>query len=390
MLSTLSLRYGMNPYQDQARILVDKGEFPFKILNGSPGFINFLDALNGWQLVRELRSQLGLPAAASFKHASPAGAAVAMPLDDALKKAYWVDGRELSPLATAYARARGADRISSFGDFIALSDEVDESTAELIGPEVSDGIIAPSYSSPALARLRSKKKGSYIILQMDQDYEPPVMERRTVFGISLEQRRNDRPVGSDLLTERPTQSKDIPAAAKTDLVLALVTLKYTQSNSVCLTYHGQVIGSWAGQQSRIHCTQLAAGKADRWYLRQHPYVLGLRFKKGLRRPTCDNAIDQFLSGTTTESEKALWPEIFERVPEPLTEVEKHAWLQTLQGVSLGSDAYFPFDDSIHRAAASGVRYVVQPGGSVRDELSIRACDGYGMVMAFSRHRLFHH
>lgn len=388
--SLLSLRYGINPHQGQASISNGSGALPFQVLNGSPGYINFLDALNGWQLVRELRALLDLPAAASFKHASPAGAAVGVPLDERLEQSYWVTGKKLSPLAAAYARARGADRISSFGDFIALSEEVDEATAELIRPEVSDGVIAPAYSERALARLRGKKKGTYIVLQMDADYEPPRMERRTVFGLTLEQQRNERPVGIDLLNERVTRETQLPDSAVRDLVLAMVTLKYTQSNSVCLTYGGQVIGVGAGQQSRIHCTQLAAEKADRWYLRQHPAVLGLRFKEGLPRPVKDNAIDQFLAPASTERERAQWPEFFAQVPQPLSAEQRRAWLQTLRGVSLGSDAYFPFDDSIHRAADSGVSYVVQPGGSVRDELSIRACDGYGMVMAFTGHRLFHH
>lgn len=389
-MSSLSLKYGTNPHQAPAEVVVEAGEFPFTVVNGRPGYINLLDALNAWQLVHELRAVLDLPAAASFKHVSPAGAAVAVPLDDTLRQAYRVGGKDLSPLASAYARARGADRISSFGDFIALSDVVDEQTAALIAPEVSDGVIAPGFSHGALEVLRRKKKGDYVLLRADPDHEPPPMESRTVFGVTLRQRRNDRPIDPGMLADVVTRRTDLPAAARRDLLVALVTLKYTQSNSVCFTRDGQVIGNGAGQQSRIHCTRLAAAKADRWYLRQHPAVLGLRFRDGVPRPERDNVVDQFLDDDTTERERAGWDGVLEVVPERLTAAERREWLDTLRGVSLGSDAYFPFDDSIHRAAASGVEYVVQPGGSVRDDVVIAACDHYGMAMAFSHHRLFHH
>ncbi|MCG8915262.1 phosphoribosylaminoimidazolecarboxamide formyltransferase [Actinokineospora sp. PR83] len=389
-MSSLSLKYGTNPHQDPAEVLVEGGEFPFTVVNGRPGYINFLDALNAWQLVHELRAVLDLPAAASFKHVSPAGAGVAVPLDEALRQAYRVGDKELSPLAQAYARARGADRLSSFGDFIALSDVVDAQTAALIAPEVSDGVVAPGFSDEALEVLRRKKKGGYILLAMDPDHEPPLVESRTVFGVTMRQRRNDRVIDPGMLEDRVTRRTDLPDEARRDLLLALVTLKYTQSNSVCFARDGQVIGNGAGQQSRVHCTRLAGAKADRWYLRQHPAVLGLRFRGGVPRAERDNVVDQFLDDDTTERERAGWDGVLEVVPERLTAVERREWLDTLTGVSLGSDAYFPFDDSIHRAAATGVEYVVQPGGSVRDDAVIEACDHYGMVMAFSRTRLFHH
>ncbi|MFO7536835.1 MAG: phosphoribosylaminoimidazolecarboxamide formyltransferase, partial [Chloroflexota bacterium] len=360
------------------------------VLNGSPGFINLLDALNSWQLVRELKAATGLPAAASFKHVSPAGAAVAVPLDDSLRRAYFVGDRELSPLATAYARARGADRISSFGDWIALSDTLDVATAELIRPEVSDGVIAPAYEPEALAILQAKKGGGYRVLQIDPDYEPPALEQRQLFGLTLEQQRNTAvPTAADL-TNIVTQNKTLPAEALLDMLVALLALKYTQSNSVCYTYQGQVIGMGAGQQSRIHCTRLAGHKADLWQLRQHPRVLELPFRDQIGRPERDNAIDQYLLDELTAAEETIWQQSFSEVPQRLTPAQKREWLDHRQGVTLGSDAFFPFRDSIDRAQQSGVSTVVQPGGSVRDDLVIEACDGYGMVMVLTGTRIFHH
>lgn len=390
MASELTLRYGMNPHQTPARLFVAEGELPLTVLNGSPGFINLLDALNSWQLVRELKQATGLPAAASFKHVSPAGAAIAVPLDDSLRRAYFVGDKDLSPLATAYARARGADRISSFGDWIALSDRVDVATAELVRPEVSDGVIAPDYEPDALAILQAKKGGGYRVLQIDPDYEPPQLEQRQLFGLTLEQQRNTAvPTAADL-TNIVTQNRDLPAEAILDMIVALLSLKYTQSNSVCYAAQGQLIGVGAGQQSRIHCTRLAGSKADLWRLRQHPRVLELPFREKIGRPNRDNAIDQFLLEELTAAEEALWQQQFSQTPQRLTPAEKRAWLDDWQGVTLGSDAFFPFRDSIDRAQQSGVSYVVQPGGSIRDEGVIEACDQYGMVMVLTGMRLFHH
>jgi phosphoribosylaminoimidazolecarboxamide formyltransferase/IMP cyclohydrolase len=386
----VELRYGCNPHQKPARVYAKSGTLPFEVLNGAPGYINMLDALNAWQLVKELRQALDLPAAASFKHVSPAGAAVGIPLSDALKKAYFVEDLALSPLAAAYARARGADRLSSFGDWIALSDEVDVSTAELIRREVSDGVIAPAYAPEALEILRQKKGGRYAVIEMDRDYEPQEMEAREVFGIVLEQRRNDAVISADMLGNVVTRNKEMPEAAIRDLLVAQVALKYIQSNSVCLAVDGQVIGAGAGQQSRIHCTRLAASKADIWYLRQHPAMLGLKFREDLPRPERDNAIDLYLRDDLTPAEERYWAEAFEVVPRRLSAREKREWLDGLTGVSLASDAFFPFRDSIDRASQSGVRYVVQPGGSLRDDVVIKACDEYGMVMACTGVRLFHH
>jgi phosphoribosylaminoimidazolecarboxamide formyltransferase/IMP cyclohydrolase len=366
------------------------GSLPFEVLNGAPGYINLLDALNSWQLVRELRLVLGLPAAASFKHVSPAGAAVGLSLSDTLRAAYFVGHGELSPLAAAYARARGADRVCSYGDWVALSDTVDLPTARLLRREVSDGVIAPGYEPAALDLLRAKRGGRYTVLEIDPAYEAPELEARQVFGITFEQRRNAVVPSHDLLSNVVTTRHDIPEAARRDMLVGLVTLKYTQSNSVCLVSDGQVIGNGAGQQSRIHCTRLAAGKADTWYLRQHPAVLELPFRADLDRVDRDNAVDQFLRDDLTPAEEALWRSCFAEVPERLTPAEKRAWLDTLSGVTLASDAYIPFRDNVDRAHASGVEFVVQPGGAMRDQDIIAACDDYGMAMVFTGLRLFHH
>lgn len=387
----LSLRYGANPNQAPARLYrQESGELPLNVLGGAPGYINLLDALNAWQLVREVKQALGLPAAASFKHVSPSGTAVGLPLSDVLKKAYFVEDMPLSPLASAYARARGADRMSSFGDFIGLSDPVDVSTARLIAREVSDGVISPDYEPEALEILKDKKQGKYTILQIDPAYEPPPMESREVFGLTLEQRRNDRPATRDDLANIVTRQTDLPDPAVRDMLLAWITLKYTQSNSVCYALGGQTIGVGAGQQSRVHCVRLAGTKADLWRLRQHPAVLGLEFQEGVRRPDRDNAIDQLLQPDVTDAEKQNWATIFKTIPDPLSAEERRRWLDQTSGVVLGSDAFFPFRDSIDRAAKSGVRYVLQPGGSTRDDEVIAACDAYGMTMVFSGLRLFHH
>lgn len=386
----ISLKYGFNPHQKPARIFSEEGTLPISILNGNPGYINLLDALNSWQLVRELKKSLGLPAAASFKHVSPAGAAVGLPLSDRLKKSYFVENDKLSPVAVAYARARGADRVSSFGDWIALSDTVDISTAKIIRREVSDGIIAPDFSPKALGILRKKQKGSYKIIEIDPDFEPGELEKRQVFGVTFEQKRNDAVILEDVLNNVVTENKDLPESAKRDLIIALITLKYTQSNSVCFAYDGQVIGNGAGQQSRVHCTRLAGTKADTWFLRQHPKVLGLNFRDKLRRPVKDTAIDQYLKSGMTEKENDEWQKLFKEVPEKITDEEKNKWLSKLKGVSLGSDGFFPFDDNISRAAQSGVKYVAQPGGSVRDDVVIETCNKHGMFMAFTGLRLFHH
>ena len=390
MPKEIPLRYGANPHQTPARVYMKEAELPIQVLASAPGYINLLDAMNSWQLVKELQQTTGLAAAASFKHVSPSGAAVAVPLPETLKKIYFVDDLELSPLACAYARARGVDRMSSFGDWIALSDRVDVPTAKLIAREVSDGMIAPAYDPEALDILSKKKQGKYVVIQIDPAYQPGSLESREVFGITFEQRRNDRPVGSDDLKNIVTQNKELPEKALRDMLIAWITLKYTQSNSICYVLDGQVIGVGAGQQSRVHCVRLAGLKADLWYLRQNPKVLNLPFKEGIKRPDRDNAIDQFLQPDITEAEKAEWKSVFTEIPVPLSVEERRAWLDTLQGVTLGSDAFFPFRDSIDRAAKSGVRYVLEPGGSTRDEAVIQAADEYGMTMVFSGVRLFHH
>ena len=390
MPKELELRYGMNPHQKPARASVPQGQLPFEVLSGSPGYINLLDALNAWQLVRELSAALGKPAAASFKHVSPAGAAISRPLSDAEAKACFVDDVELSPIAAAYSRARGADRMSSFGDFVALSETCDEATARLIAREVSDGVIAPDYTGAALDILRAKRKGSYRVLQIDASYEPPAMEQKQVFGVTLEQLRNDATIDAGMFGEAVTRNKTIPESALEDLIVATVALKYTQSNSVCFAHNGQVTGNGAGQQSRVHCTRLAARKSDLWFLRQHPRVLGFQFVKGLPRAARNNAIDIYFLDVLTAAERADWEKCFEVVPTPLSAEERQAWLDQVQGVALSSDAFFPFRDSIDRASRSGVRYVAQPGGSVQDEGVTEACDEYGMVMCFTGTRLFHH
>jgi phosphoribosylaminoimidazolecarboxamide formyltransferase/IMP cyclohydrolase len=386
----LIMRYGCNPHQVPARAFMMEGTLPFQVLNGSPGYINLLDALNSWQLVKELKQTLNLPAAASFKHVSPSGAAVGLPLSDALKAAYFADDLDLSLLAVAYARARGVDRLSSFGDWIALSDTVDISTAKLISREVSDGVIAPAYETKALKVLRPKKGGNYIVLQIDPSYEPEKVETRQVYGVHLEQFRNNRAVSINDFTNRVTKNKNLPESAIRDMIVSWIALKYTQSNSVCYAFDGQTIGVGAGQQSRIHCTRLAGKKADLWWLRQHPAVLGLNFKPGTSRPDRDNVIDQFLREDVTSAERSGWGDLLEKTPSQITPEEKRTWLDKLENVVLGSDAFFPFRDSIDRAAKTGVKYVLQPGGSNRDEGVIEACDQYGMVMAFSGVRLFHH
>lgn len=391
MPSSLTLRYGTNPQQSPARVFMKNGaDLPLSVLGGSPGYINLLDALNAWQLVRELKQATGLPAAASFKHVSPSGVAVAVPLTDILKKIYFVDDLELSPLAEAYARARGVDRMSSFGDFIALSEPVDVSTAKVIAREVSDGIIAPDYDPAALEILKAKKGGKYVVIQIDPAYQPELMETRDVFGFTFEQRRHDRSVTHNDFCDIVTENKALPAEAIRDMTIAWITLKYTQSNSVCYVKDGQTIGVGAGQQSRVHCTRLAGDKADLWFLRQYPRVLDLPFVPGIKRPDRDNAIDQFLLPGVTEAEKANWKNVFTHIPEQLSAGERRAWLDTLSGVTLGSDAFFPFRDSIDRAVQTGVRYVLQPGGSNRDEQVITACNEYGITMVFSGVRLFHH
>ena len=390
-MNEMELKYGCNPNQKPARVYMEQGELPITVLNGKPGYINLLDALNSWQLVRELRAAYGLPAAASFKHVSPAGAAYGLPLDDTLKKMYFCEGMELSPLACAYARARGADRMSSFGDWIALSDECDLATAKVIQHEVSDGIIAPGYAPDALEVLRSKRKGGYNIVQIDPAYVPAAIERKQVFGVTFEQGRNDLAVNEDMLKNIVTENKALTAEQKRDLVLCLITLKYTQSNSVCYAQGGQVIGVGAGQQSRIHCTRLAGNKADIWQLRHHPKVLGLPFRPDVSRPNRDNAIDVYISDECEDViGEEVWAETFTCRPEPLTATEKREWLAGVRGVALGSDAFFPFGDNIERARRSGVDAIVQPGGSIRDQQVIDTCNKYGIAMAFCGLRLFHH
>jgi phosphoribosylaminoimidazolecarboxamide formyltransferase/IMP cyclohydrolase len=391
MPASLPLRYGTNPQQAPARVFMRDGSgLPITVLGGSPGYINLLDGLNAWLLVRELQQATGLPAAASFKHVSPAGTAIAIPLDETLRKIYFVEDLELSPLASAYARARGSDRLCSFGDFIALSNIVDVPTARLIAREVSDGVIAPGYEPAALEILKAKKAGKYAVVQIDPAYEPLPTETREVAGVTFEQRRHDRLVTPADFANLVTAHQNLPANALRDLMVAWITLKYTQSNSVCFVKDGQAIGVGAGQQSRVHCVRLAGQKADLWYLRQHPAVLDLPFKPGTRRPERDNAIDQFLREDVTPAEKAAWADVFSEIPRQLSADEKRTWLDGLTGVSLGSDAFFPFSDSLHRAAATGVKYVFEPGGSTRDAEVIATANAYGMVMAFTGLRLFHH
>ncbi len=392
-MNEIQLKYGCNPNQKPSRIFMEDGsELPVTVLNGKPGYINFLDAFNGWQLVKELKQATGLPAAASFKHVSPAGAAVGLPLSDTLAKIYWVDDLgELTPLASAYARARGADRMSSYGDFIALSDVCDVCTANLIKREVSDGVIAPGYEPEALEILKSKKKGNYNVIQMDASYIPANLEQKQVYGITFEQGRNELDCGNELLSNIVTKNKELPENALVDMKISLITLKYTQSNSVCYVKDGQAIGIGAGQQSRIHCTRLAGQKADNWYLRQSPQVMGLKFLDGLGRADRDNAIDIYMGD---EYEDVLadgaWEKIFQEKPAVFTREEKRAWLDGLSNVTCGSDAFFPFSDNVERAYKSGVKYIAQPGGSIRDDAVIDCCDKYGMVMAFTGIRLFHH
>lgn len=390
-MKELELKYGCNPNQKPARVFMKEGELPFTVLNGKPGYINLLDAMNSWQLVQELKEATGLPAAASFKHVSPAGAAVAAPLSELLQKVYFVEGVELSPIATAYIRARGADRMSSYGDFVALSDECDAQTASFLAREVSDGIIAPSYSPEALEILKGKRKGTYLVLQMDKAYEPAELEQKEVFGITFEQKRNTVKLDEECLKDIPTQNKVIDEAAKRDLLIALITLKYTQSNSVCYAKDGQAIGIGAGQQSRVHCTRLAGNKADVWHLRQHPKVLALPFKAEVRRPDRDNAIDVYISEEWEDLlETDDWKRVFTEKPEPLTREEKKEYLKGITGVSLGSDAFFPFGDNVERAHKSGVSYIAQSGGSIRDDNVIETADKYNIAMAFTHIRLFHH
>ena len=392
-MKEMELKYGCNPNQKPSKIYIENGaDLPITVLSGRPGYINLLDAFNGWQLVSELKKATGLPAATSFKHVSPAGAAVGLPMDDVLKKIYWVDDLgELSPMACAYARARGADRMSSFGDFIALSDTCDADTAKLIKREVSDGVIAPAYTDEALEILKQKKNGNYNVIQIDPNYVPDPIERKQVFGVTFEQGRNNLDINADLLSNIVTDNKEMPDSAKMDLVIALITLKYTQSNSVCYVKGGQAIGIGAGQQSRVHCTRLAGQKADNWLLRQNPKVLNLPFRADIKRADRDNAIDVYIGD---EYEDVLadgaWERVFTVKPEVFTREEKRAWLDQMTDVALGSDAFFPFGDNIERAKKSGVKYIAQPGGSVRDDNVIEVCNKYGMAMAFTGIRLFHH
>ena len=392
-MNELELKYGCNPNQKPARIFMNDGkDLPIKVLSGRPGYINFLDAFNGWQLVRELKKATGLPAAASFKHVSPAGAAVGLPLTETLAKIYWVDDMgDLSPLASAYARARGADRMSSFGDFISLSDVCDVDTAKLIKREVSDGVIAPGYEPEALEILKAKKNGNYCVIQMDETYVPEPIERKQVFGVVFEQGRNELDINKELLNNVVTENKEIPEEAKIDLLISLITLKYTQSNSVCYVKDGQAIGIGAGQQSRVHCTRLASNKADNWFLRQAPQVLSLQFVDGIKRADRDNAIDVYIGEEYMDVlADGAWEKVFKVKPPVFTREEKRAWLDQMTDVALGSDAFFPFGDNIDRAYKSGVKYIAQPGGSVRDDNVIETCDKYGMAMAFTGIRLFHH
>lgn len=390
-MNEMQLKYGCNPNQKPSRVFMENGDLPFEVICGRPGYINLLDALNGWQLVKELKKATGLPAATSFKHVSPAGAAVGLPLSDTLKKIYFVDDVELTPLANAYARARGADRMSSFGDFIALSDVCDKATALLIKKEVSDGVIAPGYTDGALEILKAKKKGNYNIIKIDENYKPAEIERKQVFGVTFEQGRNELDINDELLGNIVTNNKELSDEAKRDLKIALITLKYTQSNSVCYVKDGQAIGIGAGQQSRIHCTRLAGQKADNWWLRQSPKVLGLQFKDGIGRADRDNAIDLYIGDEYMDLlADGVWENTFAVKPEVFTREEKREWLDKMTDVALGSDAFFPFGDNIERAHKSGVKYIAQPGGSVRDDNVIATCNKYGMAMAFTGIRLFHH
>ncbi len=392
MAKELALKYGCNPNQKPARIYMQEGELPIEVLNGRPGYINFLDALNGWQLVKELKEATGMPAATSFKHVSPAGAAIGLELDETMKKIYFVGDLPLSPLANAYVRARGADRMSSYGDFIALSDICGEETARFINREVSDGVIAPGYTIEALEILKAKRKGTYNVIQIDPEYRPAPIEHKDVFGITFEQGRNEIKLnGNDLFTNVPTHNKKFPESAKRDLMIALITLKYTQSNSVCYVKDGQAIGIGAGQQSRIHCTRLAGNKADIWFLRQHPKVLNLPWVEKIRRADRDNTIDVYISDDYEDVlADGVWEQFFTEKPAILTREEKREWLKNLNGVALGSDAFFPFGDNIERAHKSGVEYIAQAGGSVRDDHVIETCDKYNIAMAFTGIRLFHH
>ncbi len=391
MAKEISLKYGCNPNQVPSRIFMQEGELPVQVLNGRPGYINFLDAFNSWQLVRELKAATGLPAAASFKHVSPAGAAVYVPLSDTLKKIYFVDDLELSPIASAYAAARGADRMSSYGDWAALSDVCDKETATLLAREVSDGIIAPGYTDEALAILKTKRKGNYNVVQIDENYVPAPIEHKDVFGVTFEQGRNELKIDGSLLENLPTANKNLTDEAKRDLIVSLITLKYTQSNSVCYVKNGQAIGVGAGQQSRVHCTRLAGNKADNWYLRQSPRVLELPFKPGIRRPDRDNTIDVYISDDYMDVlADGQWENFFTEKPEPFTREQRRQWLDGMTGVALGSDAFFPFGDNIERAHKSGVEFIAQPGGSIRDDNVIEVCDRYGIAMAFTGIRLFHH
>lgn len=391
-MQEFELKYGCNPNQKPSRIYRKEGELPIRVLNGKPGYINFLDAFNGWQLVSELKRATGLPAATSFKHVSPAGAAVGLPLTDVEAKIYWVDDLgELSSLACAYARARGADRMSSFGDFISLSDVCDVDTARLIKREVSDGVIAPGYEPDALEILKSKKKGGYNVIEIDPNYVPAPIEHKEVFGVTFEQGRNELVIDKDFLSNIVTENKELPEQARIDLIISLITLKYTQSNSVCYAKGGQAIGIGAGQQSRIHCTRLAGTKADNWFLRQNPKVLNLPFVEGIGRADRDNAIDLYIGEDYMDVlANGAWEKLFTEKPEVFTREEKRAWLDRMQDVALGSDAFFPFGDNIERAHRSGVKYVAQPGGSIRDDNVIATCNKYGMVMCFTGIRLFHH
>ena len=391
-MNELELKYGCNPNQKPARIFMDNGgDLPLTVLNGKPGYINFMDALNSWQLVRALKKATGIPAAASFKHVSPAGAALGTPLTDVEKKIYFADGYDTSPIACAYIKARGADRLCSYGDWAALSDVCDEPTARYLAMEVSDGVIAPGYTDEALAILKTKKKGNYNVVQIDPSYEPDPIERRNIFGITFQQGYNNFEINESLLNNIVTENKDLPDEAKHDLLLSLITLKYTQSNSVCYVKNGQTIGVGAGQQSRIHCTRLAGTKADTWMLRQHPKVLGLQFVDKIRRPDRDNAIDIYISDEYEDVlADGVWQNTFKVRPEVLTAEEKKAWIAQLSGVSVGSDAFFPFGDNVERARKSGVQYIAQPGGSIRDDHVIETCNKYGIVMAFTGMRLFHH
>ena len=390
-MTELELKYGCNPNQKPARIFMESGDLPLQVLNGKPGYINFMDALNSWQLVRELKAATGLPAAASFKHVSPAGAAVGTELTDVERKIYFAEGMELSPIASAYVKARGADRLCSYGDWAALSDVCDEQTARYLALEVSDGVIAPGYTDKALEILRTKRKGGYNVVQINPAYVPKAIEHKDVFGITFEQGRNNFEISSALLENIVTENKTLPEAAKRDLVLSLITLKYTQSNSVCYVKDGQAIGVGAGQQSRIHCTRLAGGKADNWLLRQHPKVLALPFLPGIHRPDRDNAIDVYISDEYEDVlAEGVWQNTFTERPQVLTVEEKKAWIARQTGVSVGSDAFFPFGDNVERARKSGVSYIAQPGGSIRDDHVINTCNKYGIVMAFTGMRLFHH